>query len=108
MSIFVLGRVLYLLLSPQRCSPSGTKCGLASSVLGSLRLTFELLVPFEPPDGSGWLAGHGGAVDFNLLAFHRSVFLDIDHQITRWDYKLNTSFLNTESISGHILLFIRN
>lgn len=77
-----------------KSTPSGTKCGQAASVLGNSRLTFELLVPFEPPDGRGWFAGHGGAVDFNLLTFHRSVFLDIDHQITWWDYKLNISFLN--------------
>lgn len=54
---------------------------------GQARLTFELLVPFEPPDGGGRLAGHGGAVDLDLLAFHCSVFLDVDHQVARWDYE---------------------
>lgn len=63
-----------------------------------MHLTFELLVPFEPPDGRGWLAGHGRAVDFNLLAFHRSVFLDIDHQVTWWDYKLNTGTLKIQHL----------
>lgn len=71
-------------------------------------LTFQLLVALEPPDGRGRLAGHGSAVDFNLLTLHGSVFLDIDHQITGWDCKLNVCFLNTDSTSGHILLFIRN
>lgn len=63
---------------------------LNASCLGGLHHTFEFLVPFEPPDGRRWLAGHGSTVDFNLLPFNCRVFLDIDHQVTWRNYKLNT------------------
>lgn len=69
------------------------KCQPTAARLGGLHHTFEFLVPFEPPDGRSRLAGHGSAVDFNLLPFDCRVFLDIDHQVTWRDYKLNTHAL---------------
>lgn len=67
------------LLFPQRDTASGAW----------RHLTFELRVAFEPPDSRGWLAGHGRAVDFDLLALHSRIFLDVDDQIAWWDCKAN-------------------
>lgn len=49
--------------------------------------TRELLVAFEPSDGGGWSAGHGGAVQLDLLSFNGDFFLDVNDQVAWRDYK---------------------